>query len=82
MWIHKISNEDVLKIVKERISLLRITKKRNEKCIGYILKGNWKLTSLLEVTLEGEKKGEKRKLKPLADIKCSEPHEEMKTHVV
>ena len=56
-WRDKITNEQVLEIVKEKRTLIDVIRSRKKKWIGHVLRGN----GLLKEIIEGNRRAPSRK---------------------
>ena len=54
-WTEHITNDEVLKRVEESRTLLETIRKRQQKWIGHILRGNSMMTTILEGQMKGRK---------------------------
>ena len=55
-WVDKVTNEEVLILVKEKRSLYANIKRRRDKLIGHILRHEGVAGKILEGTVEGYKR--------------------------
>ena len=60
-WRDKITNEQVLEIVKEKRTLINVIRSRTKKWIGHVLRGNGLLKEIIEGRIVGKRpRGRKR----------------------
>ena len=59
-WIDRVSNEEVLRRVEEKRSLLKILKRRRDNLIGHIMRHD----GLMKTTVEGLEDGKRSKARP------------------
>ena len=54
-WRDKITNEQVLEIVKEKRTLIDVRRSRKKKWIGHVLRGNGLLKEIIEGRIVGKR---------------------------
>ena len=68
-WREHITNEEVLEIVQENRSILKIIQKRKANWIGHILRGEGMLRKIIEGKIEGKRGRGRKRIQMLNDLK-------------
>src|SRR6218665_2071333 len=55
-WMEHRTNEEILKMVDEKISLIGIIRSRQRNLLGHIMRGDSLLRTIIEGRMEGKKK--------------------------
>ena len=76
-WVDRVRNEDVLRRVNESRTLLRTIQKRKSVWMGHVIRGNDLLTTVIEGTVEGQRRRGRKRHKLMDDVK-GERYEDMK----
>ena len=68
-WRDKITNEQVLEIVKEKRTLIDVIRSRKKKWIGHVLRGNGLLKEIIEGRIVGKRPRGRKRAMMLDDMK-------------
>ena len=68
-WNDKVTNEQVLEIVKEKRTLIDVIRSRKKKWIEHVLRGNGLLKETIEGRIEGKRPRGRRRVMMLDDMK-------------
>ena len=68
-WKDKMTNEQVLEIVKEKRTLKDVIRSRTKKWIGRVLRGNGLLKEVIEGRIEGKRPRGRKRAMMLHDMK-------------
>ena len=77
-WREHITNEDVLEIVQENRSILKVIQKRKANWIGHILRGEEMLRKIIEGKIEGKRGRGRKRIQMLNDLKKRGNYVELK----
>src|SRR5215475_5208233 len=76
-----ITNEEMLEIVQENRSILKIIQTRKANCIGHILKGEGMLRKIIEGKIEGKRGRGRKRIQMINDLKERGNYVELKNRV-
>ena len=68
-WRDKITNEQVLEIVKDKRTLIDVIRSRKKKWIGHVLRGNGLLKEIIEGRIVGKRPRGRKRAMMLDDMK-------------
>ena len=77
-WTERRTNEDVLILVQEERSIMKIIKKRQKTWIGHILRHNNLLRDVIEGRMDGKRSRGRKRIMMLDDMRRGKPYGNLK----
>lgn len=77
-WVDKVKNDEVLRRVKEDRVLLKKIINRKANWLGHIMRGKGIMNTVLEGTVEGERRRGRKRLKAIDEVKEGESYKKTK----